>query len=109
MLPLGRDARGRPNKRSFGPWMQRVFRQLARLRGLRGGALDPFARHADRKLERDLIKWYQSILDTVTKRSPTLGDDTVEKILGAPMDIRGYGPVKEVAAHRVRHEVEAML
>ena len=35
-------ARARSHKREFGPWMLGAFRVLARMKGLRGTALDPF-------------------------------------------------------------------
>ena len=59
LIPSGRDALGRPLKRAFGPWMMPVFRLLARMRGLRGTAFDPFGYSADRRLERDLIAGYE--------------------------------------------------
>src|SRR3546814_9989101 len=44
MLP-GRDASGRPKKRSFGAWMLPAFRMLAGLKGLRGTAFDRSEEH----------------------------------------------------------------
>ena len=40
MLPTGTDTRGRPLKRSFGPWMGRGMKALARMKRLRGTILD---------------------------------------------------------------------
>src|SRR6202012_477913 len=50
ILGGGKDALGRPKKRAFGPWMLSVFKVLAKLRFLRGTALDIFAKSPDRKL-----------------------------------------------------------
>src|SRR6202012_561106 len=50
ILGGGKDALGRPRKRAFGPWMLSAFKVLARLRFLRGTALDIFAKSPDRKL-----------------------------------------------------------
>ncbi|MEQ6250228.1 indolepyruvate ferredoxin oxidoreductase family protein [Sulfitobacter sp. HNIBRBA3233] len=109
ILSRGADARGRPRKRSFGPWMRPVFSVLARARHLRGGPLDPFRWQADRKLERSLIDWYRSLLATVAQRSDTLPASDVETLLRAPMDIRGFGPVKEKAVAEVKERVARVL
>ncbi|MNJ04709.1 indolepyruvate ferredoxin oxidoreductase [compost metagenome] len=55
-----RDAEGRAVKTSFGPWMLGAFRVLAKLRGLRGTALDPFGRTAERRMERQLVADYRA-------------------------------------------------
>ncbi len=109
VLSKGRDSRGRPGKRRFGPWMGRAFAALSRLRGLRGTALDPFARHADRQLERDLVAWFEGLLCDLPGRPAPLGPDRLATVLAAPMEIRGYGPVKAAAAVRVRAAVDAVL
>ena len=98
ILGGGKDAQGRPNKRAFGAWMLPVFRVLAKLRFLRGTALDIFANSPDRKLERELIVSYEK--DTaaaLASLSPATIDTAVE-LLSLPDRIRGYGPVKEKAA-----------
>ena len=109
LLPLGKDTRGRPVKRAFGPWMGRAMRFLARARGLRGTALDPFRFSADRKLDRELLAWFEAVLDRVAERAETATPEAVRDILAAPMDIRGYGPVREKAAEEVRARVEALF
>src|SRR5690606_38108439 len=44
-------ATGEPRKMTFGPWMLRAFALLARLKVLRGSALDPFGRSEERRTE----------------------------------------------------------
>jgi indolepyruvate ferredoxin oxidoreductase len=108
ILSSGKDARGRPLKRSFGPWIQPLFRLLARLKFLRGTALDVFGYTQDRRLERDLIGWYQAL---VTELLPQLRADTLAplvKIAALPMEIRGYGPVKEIAAREVKTTIDRL-
>ena len=56
-------ATGQLKKRRYGPWMMRGFRLLARLKGLRGTAFDPFGRSAERRMERRLIAEYETVLD----------------------------------------------
>ena len=54
---------GEPRKMEFGPWMMKVFGLLARLKGLRGTAWDPFGRSEERRTERRLIADYEAVLD----------------------------------------------
>ncbi|MEX3314790.1 indolepyruvate ferredoxin oxidoreductase family protein [Sulfitobacter sp. PS-8MA] len=103
--PTGKDGRGRPNKRKFGPWISRAFDLLAAMKPLRGTWADPFSYGADRKLEMALIDWYEDVLQA----APALPHDAALAVLSAPMEIRGYGPVKEAAAEKVQAEVAARL
>ena len=54
-LTAKKNAAGELTKSTFGPWMLTGFRVLAKLKGLRGTAFDPFARTAERRAERSLI------------------------------------------------------
>ena len=104
---VGRDARGRPRKRSFGPWMGGAFRALARMKRLRGTPFDLFGYTAERRMERALIGWYEDLLERCAAAGG--GGAQWAGILAAPMDIRGYGPVKEEAVSLVKAEVAAQL
>jgi indolepyruvate ferredoxin oxidoreductase len=109
ILSSGKDARGRPLKRQFGPWIERAFRILARLKFLRGTPLDVFGYTHERQMERGLIDWYEKL---VTDLVPWISPDTIErlaKIAGTAMDIRGYGPVKMQAMAKVQKETEEMV
>ncbi|MCC5969476.1 MAG: indolepyruvate ferredoxin oxidoreductase family protein [Pararhodobacter sp.] len=109
LWPGGTDARGRPHKRRFsGALMRPAFALLARMKRLRGTALDPFGYHPERKLERELITWFEELLARAADEAPA--DMTRWRaILAAPMGIRGYGPVKAEAAGKVRTEVAERL
>jgi indolepyruvate ferredoxin oxidoreductase len=109
MLSFGRDARGRPLKRQFGRWIQPAFRLLARLKFLRGTPLDVFGTTHERRMERGLIDWYERL---VAELMPWISPATIERlarIAAAPMDIRGYGPVKMEAVAKVQKETEDLL
>ena len=98
-----RNQRGEPVKRPFGRWMRGAFRILAMLKGLRGTALDPFGRTAERKTERALISEYRASIDELL---PTLSKQNLAvavSIAGIPEEIRGYGHVK------ARHLEEARV
>lgn len=108
-FPLGKDARGRPNKRVFGQWMNPAFRLLAALRWLRGSPLDVFGYQKDRRLERDLISWYKRTLVEIAKTHSKMDKATLIRILESPTDIRGYGSVKQKAVDEVQDRIAALL
>ncbi|GHD56964.1 MFS transporter [Thalassobaculum fulvum] len=114
LLRTGTDARGRPAKRSFGPWVQGAFRLLAKLKRLRGTPFDPFGYTAERRMERALIGWYEGVVGTVLDRlashdRATHDRATLLALARAPLEIRGFGPVKEAAVAKVRAEVDRLL
>jgi indolepyruvate ferredoxin oxidoreductase len=108
-LPSNRDARGRPRKRAFGQWIQMPLAVLARLNVLRGTPFDPFGYTADRRTERELIAWYEGIIAQMLGKLDTAHLPDLITIAKAPMEIRGYGPVKDAAIAKVKPEVEQML
>lgn len=108
-LASGTDARGRPLKREFGPWVRLPFRMLARMKRLRGTAFDPFGHTAERRMERELIGWYEAHVEKALAQLDTGNAATLAETLALPMQIRGYGPVKEEAAKRIRTEMAARL
>ncbi|MFN4098733.1 MAG: indolepyruvate ferredoxin oxidoreductase family protein [Pararhodobacter sp.] len=106
LLP-GKDGRGRPKKRRFPGWAMRpAFAVLARMKRLRGTAFDPFGRSAERQMERGLINWFEGL---IAEAGRSTDRERALALLGAPMGIRGYGPVKETAVERVKSEVQALL
>ncbi|RYH03009.1 indolepyruvate ferredoxin oxidoreductase family protein [Salipiger sp. IMCC34102] len=97
---------GRPRKKAVGGWMGRAFPVLARLKGLRGTLFDPFGRTAERRMERALIAQYEADLSA-------LGDDEARAeavaLARLPLDIRGFGPVKEANAAAAEKRREVLL
>ena len=109
LLPLGKDARGRPNKRQFGPWMGRAFHLLSRLKRLCGIPFDPFGHTAERREERALIGWYEDLVtNNLASINPVNAEDWKNRF-EAPMQMRGYGPVKAEAVARIKAEIEEDL
>ncbi|MCB1397196.1 MAG: indolepyruvate ferredoxin oxidoreductase family protein, partial [Rhodobacteraceae bacterium] len=109
LLPGRKDARGRPVKRAFGPWLRPVLAGLARMRGLRGSALDPFGYARERREEVALIGWYEAILNRLPTRIPAETADTARQILSAPLEFRGYGPVKAEAVAKGKPLADRLL
>ena len=87
-------------KREFGPWMLPVFRLLAKLKGLRNTAFDPFGYTAERKQERALIGQYERLVDELLAGLTPANHALAVKLASIPDDIRGYGHVKD--AHLVK-------
>jgi indolepyruvate ferredoxin oxidoreductase len=107
-LIAARDAAsGRPRKSTYGPWIMRVLRLLARLRRIRGTVLDPFAWSADRRLERRLLADYQATLATIVEKLTPANHPLAVPLAQYPEKIRGYGHVKLAAARRIAPEANA--
>jgi indolepyruvate ferredoxin oxidoreductase len=75
--------------------MMGAFRMLARLRGLRGTALDVFGRTAERRMERALIGEYETVIAEVLDRLAPHNHALAVQLAQVPEHIRGYGLVKE--------------
>jgi indolepyruvate ferredoxin oxidoreductase len=85
---------GEARKSEFGPWMLTAFRVLAKLKGLRGTALDVFGRTEERRTERQLIADYERTIDEVLGRLDRDRLATAVAIASVPEEIRGFGHVK---------------
>jgi indolepyruvate ferredoxin oxidoreductase len=85
---------GEPRKMSFGPWMLTLFRLMAKLKFLRGTALDPFGYTAERKIERQLVRDYETLLDELLAKLAPDNHDLAVSLAGIPEKIRGFGHVK---------------
>jgi len=103
-LTAKHDAKGHLVKQKYGPAMLTGFRLLARLKGLRGTALDVFGRTEERKTERALIGEYRASIEEVVRGLTPANHALAVEIASLPEQIRGYGHVKErnLAAARVR-------
>jgi indolepyruvate ferredoxin oxidoreductase len=108
LLPSRKDARGRPRKRAFGPWLQMPLKLLARAKFLRGTAFDPFGYTAERRSERELISWYEQQIDAILAKLTAKNLPDLVAIARAPLEIRGYGPVKDAAIPKAKAEVERL-
>ena len=89
-----RDAQGNLVKARYGSWVWQAFRLLAKLRFLRGTALDMFGKTEERRLERQLIADYQATIAAVLLH---LREDNLPQAIelaNLPEQIRGFGHVK---------------
>jgi len=93
----------------FGPWMRPVFSLLAKLKGLRGTAFDPFGYTAERRAERALIREYEQNVDTVLASLDRDRLALAVEIAAIPDSIRGFGHVKRFSMQRAAKHREELL
>ena len=86
---------GEAKKTTYGPWMMSAFKVLAKLRVLRGTAIDIFGRTAERRTERQLITDYEALIDELLPRLASHNHAIAVELAAIPEHIRGYGHVKD--------------
>jgi indolepyruvate ferredoxin oxidoreductase len=104
-----KDAKGHLVKAEFGSWMWSAFKLLAKMKGLRGGALDIFGYTEERKMERALIAEYRELVTLLLSKVDANNYDTAVALAQLPEKIRGFGHVKEKAVAEFRAEKERLL
>ncbi len=109
--PLLRPPHGTvaPRKMVLGPWLRTAMRALARLRGLRGTALDLFGRTEERRMERALITEFERHLDELTAGLNAERLPLAVQIAHWPQQVRGFGHVKAAAVARARAQAAEWL
>jgi indolepyruvate ferredoxin oxidoreductase len=100
---------GVPRKMSFGPWMLSAFRLLAKLRFVRGTALDPFGRTLERRTERKLIADYEVALGEVLAKLTPENHHLGVGIAVIPEKIRGFGHIKQKHLIAAKADEAALL
>jgi indolepyruvate ferredoxin oxidoreductase len=90
-----RDVQGHLVKARYGAWMKTVFRVLAKLRGLRGTPFDPFGYTAERKMERGLIRDYETLVGQMLPALSLKNLPIAIELAALPERIRGFGHVKQ--------------
>jgi len=103
------DSEGRPRKAAFGPWMLRVFRVLAATKGLRGTVFDPFGHTEERRVERELIAEYRSLIERFIAEFDRAHLARMVELARLPERIRGFGHVKSASVAEARRLREVIL
>ncbi len=109
LLNRGVDQRGRPKKRAMSRGITSVFFVLTKLKSLRGTYIDPFGWTKERKTERELIQWFDDLICQCIQSLSASNHSVWLEILRAPLDIRGYGPVKEQSIIKVKTKVSELI
>jgi len=104
-----KNATGELVKQPFGPAMGTAFKLLARLKGLRGTALDVFGRTEERRGERALVAEYRASIEELLAGLTADNHTLAVEIARLPEQIRGYGHVKARHLAAVRPQWAALL
>ena len=88
-------ATGRPLKRTFPGWTLSVFRLLAKLRFLRSTAWDPCGYTSERRRERQDIDDYRGLIKALLPRLTNANYDQALEMAKLPMELRGFGHIKD--------------
>jgi indolepyruvate ferredoxin oxidoreductase len=102
-------ATGQLKKREYGPWMLGAFRVLARLKWLRGTPFDVFGCVEERRAERAAIADYEAQLGEIIANLTVANHATAVELAALPLEIRGFGHVKEANRRRVAAKAETLL
>ncbi|HVH80480.1 MAG TPA: indolepyruvate ferredoxin oxidoreductase family protein [Stellaceae bacterium] len=109
-LMANRDPKtGHLEKREYGSWMLRAFRLLAKLKGLRGTVFDIFGRSEERRAERQAVVDYEAVLDEIVAKLTAGNHATAVELAALPLEIRGYGHIKEANRQRLAAKADAVL
>ena len=100
---------GIPQKREFGGWVMPLFKLLAKFKGLRGSALDPFGYSAERRQERQLITEFEQDMDQILGQMTRDNYARGLQITRLPQKIRGFGHVKASSIEDYRETRAALL
>jgi indolepyruvate ferredoxin oxidoreductase len=104
-----RNAKGELFKSDYGPWVLSVFKILARLKTLRGTALDVFGYTAERRMERRLIDDYEATVNELLQRLDAQRLPLAVQIAEQAQRMRGFGHVKERNVESVLRDQAQLL
>ncbi len=90
-----KNGEGHLIKAEYGSWVFTAFKLMAKLKGLRGTALDIFGYTAERKMERQLIADYDAQISELVAGLNAGNVGLAADIASIPEHIRGFGHVKE--------------
>jgi indolepyruvate ferredoxin oxidoreductase len=103
--PFLRD-RGLRRKLELGGWFRPVLGLLVPMRRLRGTPFDPFGRTEVRRLERELVGWYEELVDEILRELTPATHEVAVRLAATPDRIRGYEQLKVRSARAAREYAE---
>jgi indolepyruvate ferredoxin oxidoreductase len=102
-------ALGWKKKLKLGQWFGGPLRMLAKLKGLRGTALDPFGYAGVRREERALIEWYRGLIEECLAKLTPANLAIAIEIASLPDQIRGYEKIKSDSIALVKAQAAEKL
>lgn len=100
---------GLPKKITIGPWMMFAFKVMAKMKRLRGTPFDVFGYTHERRTERALIKEYEARIAELMGALSAANYRTAIEIASLPMDIKGFGHIKDRNLETVRAREQKLL
>ncbi|MGE5389117.1 MAG: DUF6537 domain-containing protein, partial [Hyphomicrobiales bacterium] len=100
---------GGSRKITFGPWMFKVMKVLARLKWMRGSWFDITRFNNDRIVERRLLAEYEALIDELLVSLTAENHAAAVALARLPERIRGFGHVKANHIAAVEPERERLL
>ncbi len=97
---------GELKKSTYGPWVFKFLKLLAKGKALRGTAFDIFGYMAERRMERQMLLDFEITMGKVLVQLTPKNHAIACQIAALPQEIRGFGHVKErnLKAARVAEE-----
>jgi len=95
-------------KITYGPWIFKVFKLLAKGKRLRGTIFDIFGYSAERRLERQMLIDFEIMIGKLLIQLTPKNHAIACQLAALPQTVRGFGHVKERNLKSAR-EVEARL
>lgn len=86
---------GELSKSTYGPWVFKVFKLLAKGKKLRGTVFDIFGYTAERRMERQMVLDFEITMGKVLVQLTPKNHAIACQIATLPQTIRGFGHVKE--------------
>ena len=86
---------GLRDKTTYGSWMLLMMKLLAKMKWLRGTALDLFGYSEERRTERSMIGEYEAMIKEIIGGLTHENHALAVEIASLPEGLRGYGHVKE--------------
>ena len=102
-------ASARPRKIAIGSWALPLLRLLAKMRWLRGRALDPFRGTEDARLARRLLEIFEADFELVAARVQRDNLAAAVALAQLPCSIKGFGEVKAKSAHAALERRQSLL
>ena len=97
-----KDKSGRIKKRRFPGASLWLFRLLAKMRFLRGTALDVFKFLPERREEQDTLREFETLLDTIASAVSAGNYAVAVELAQLPLQIRGFGHIKSANLAQVK-------
>ncbi|MFN7882703.1 MAG: DUF6537 domain-containing protein [bacterium] len=97
-----KNPQGHLIKQEYGAWVFHAFKLLAKLKRLRGTAWDVFGYHPERRMERELIVWYQKAVQQALSGLNSKNAAQAWAVAAIPEQIRGFGHVKAASVEKAR-------